>query len=106
MVCYKMPNLKVIEVEYAVFELGIERLKIHSLSAIFILNAKNHSVKQRTTLQASLASCSFFFTLAALIAENSARARDFLRGCPAAGAARLTAGLRPLVSNPSLLVPP
>ena len=41
-----------------------------SLSAIFILNAPNHSVKQRTTLQASLASCSFFFTLGALIAEK------------------------------------
>ena len=40
------------------------------LSAIFILNVLNHSVEQRTTLQASLASSSFFFTLGALIAEK------------------------------------
>ena len=41
MVCYKMPKLKVIEVGYAVFELGIERLKIHSLSAIFFAKMRD-----------------------------------------------------------------
>ena len=41
MVCYKMPKLKVIEGEYAVFELGIERLKIHALSAIFFAKMRD-----------------------------------------------------------------
>ena len=45
MVCYKMPKLKVIEVEYAVFELGIERLKIHSLSAIFLQKMANEAAR-------------------------------------------------------------
>ena len=41
MVCYKVPNLKVIEGEYAVFALGIERLKIHALSAIFFAKMRD-----------------------------------------------------------------
>ena len=53
-----------------------------SLSAIFILNDKNHDVKQRANYQARLVICSFFFMPSALIAEKSARARDFLAGLP------------------------
>ena len=40
MMCYKVPKLRVIEGEYAVFELGIERLKIHTSSAIFVLKLR------------------------------------------------------------------
>ena len=66
MVCYKMPKLKVIEVEYAVFELGIERLKIHSLSAIF-LPKKMAERRRKSSLHCaegttSLKKRSFFFT--------------------------------------------
>jgi len=36
MMCYKVPKFIEIEGEMSVFELGNERLKIHSLSAIFL----------------------------------------------------------------------
>ena len=90
MVCYKMPKLKVIEVGYAVFELGIERLKIHSLSAIFILNQKSPS-KAKSKFASKTCKLLFFLYSCSDLCGKSARARDFLRGLPAADADRLTA---------------
>ena len=54
-----------------------------SLSAIFVLKQtdKNHGIKQRAKLQASLAICSFFFMPGTLMRKISARACDFLGGC-------------------------
>ena len=58
--------------------------KIKNPAAIFVLKRthKNHGIKKRAKLQASLAFCSFFFMPGTLMRKNAAGARDFLRVAP------------------------
>ena len=71
-----------------------------SLSAIFILNKKSQS-KAKSKFASKTCNLLFFlYSCCALYGKPQERV--IFKGLPAAGADRLTAGKRPLVSNPSL----